>query len=68
MAEVYEQKLGQPEEAIAAYREVLSLDPASALALTALDALFTRQSGGKSSPTTSRRSCGSPRKRSSSST
>jgi hypothetical protein len=57
------EKLGQPDEAIAAYREVLSLDPASAVALTALDALFTAQSGGKSSPTTSRRSCGSPRKR-----
>lgn len=44
MAEVYEQKLGQPEQAIAAYREVLGLDESSLVALTALDGLFTRQS------------------------
>lgn len=44
MAEVYEQKLGQPEQAIAAYREVLSMDETSHVALTALDGLFTRQS------------------------
>ncbi|HSN99926.1 MAG TPA: tetratricopeptide repeat protein, partial [Candidatus Nanopelagicales bacterium] len=43
MAEVYDQRLGQPEEAIAAYREVLSENPASLLALTALDSLFSRQ-------------------------
>ena len=43
MAEVYEQKLGQPEEAIAAYREVLTLDNTSLVALTALDGLFRRQ-------------------------
>ena len=43
MAEVYEQKLGKPEDAIAAYREVLSLDETSQVALTALDGLFTRQ-------------------------
>lgn len=44
MAQVYEEKLGKPAEAIAAYREVLALDPASTVALTALDGLFTRQS------------------------
>jgi tetratricopeptide (TPR) repeat protein len=44
MAEVYENKLGKPEDAIAAYREVLGLDPTSNVALTALDGLFTRQS------------------------
>jgi tetratricopeptide (TPR) repeat protein len=44
MAEVYEQKLGKPEDAIAAYREVLSLDETSRVALVALDGLFTRQS------------------------
>lgn len=43
MAQVYEEKLGRPEEAIAAYREVLSLDETSQVALMALDALFTRQ-------------------------
>lgn len=44
MAEVYESRLGRPDEAIAAYREVLSLDDTSKVALTALDGLFTRQS------------------------
>jgi len=44
MAEVYENKLGRPDEAIAAYREVLSFDDTSKVALTALDGLFTRQS------------------------
>lgn len=44
MAQVYEERLGQPEEAIGAYREVLALDPASQVALRALDGLFTRQS------------------------
>jgi tetratricopeptide (TPR) repeat protein len=44
MAEVYESKLQKPEDAIAAYREVLSLDGTSNVALTALDGLFTRQS------------------------
>ncbi len=44
MAQVYEEKLGKPDEAIAAYREVLALDPTSQVALGALDALFTRQS------------------------
>ncbi len=43
MAQVYEEKLGKPKEAILAYREVLSLDPTSQVALTALDGLFTRR-------------------------
>ncbi len=43
MAEVYEERLGRPDDAIAAYREVLALDPASQVALVALDGLFTRQ-------------------------
>ncbi|AKT41625.1 tetratricopeptide repeat protein [Chondromyces crocatus] len=43
LAEVYDQRLGQPEEAIAAYREVLTQDPASLAALTSLDSLFLRQ-------------------------
>ncbi|RYZ68640.1 MAG: tetratricopeptide repeat protein [Proteobacteria bacterium] len=43
MAAVYEVQLGQPEQAIAAYREVLASDEASTPALEALDALFTRQ-------------------------
>jgi tetratricopeptide (TPR) repeat protein len=44
MAEVYETRLHKPEDAIAAYREVLGLDGTSSVALTALDGLFTRQS------------------------
>ena len=43
MAQVYEEKLGKPDEAIAAYREVLALDPTSHVALNALDGLFTRR-------------------------
>ncbi len=43
MALVYEEKLGKPDEAIAAYREVLALDPTSQVALNALDGLFTRR-------------------------
>jgi tetratricopeptide (TPR) repeat protein len=43
MAEVYEEKLGSPEDAIAAYQEVLALDESSQVALSALDALYTRQ-------------------------
>lgn len=42
MASTYDEKLGKPDEAIAAYREVLALDPTSQLALSALDALLTR--------------------------
>jgi tetratricopeptide (TPR) repeat protein len=44
MAQVYEEKLGKPDDAILAYREVLALDPTSRVALDALDALFTRRS------------------------
>ncbi len=43
MAQVYEERLGKPEDAIAAYREVLGIDETSQVALVALDALFTRQ-------------------------
>jgi tetratricopeptide (TPR) repeat protein len=43
MAQVYETRLGRPEDAIAAYQEVLALDETSQVALVALDALFTRQ-------------------------
>ncbi|MEO7037108.1 MAG: tetratricopeptide repeat protein [Polyangiaceae bacterium] len=43
MAQVYEEKLGKPDEAIAAYREVLAIDPTSQVALNALDGLFTRR-------------------------
>jgi tetratricopeptide (TPR) repeat protein len=43
MAQVYEEKLGKPDEAIQAYREVLAIDPTSRVALDALDALFTRR-------------------------
>ncbi|MBK6694169.1 MAG: tetratricopeptide repeat protein [Myxococcales bacterium] len=42
-AEIYDQKLAKPDEAIAAYKKVLELDAASLRALQALDALFTRQ-------------------------
>jgi len=43
MAEVYEERLGSPEDAILAYKEVLALDDTSQVALAALDALYTRQ-------------------------
>jgi tetratricopeptide (TPR) repeat protein len=43
MAQVYEERLGKPDDAIAAYREVLALDPTSQVALNALDGLFTRR-------------------------
>lgn len=43
MAQVYEERLGKPQEAIAAYREVLALEPLSRTALGALDGLFSRQ-------------------------
>src|SRR5262249_8882395 len=42
MAEVYEVRLGKPDDAIAAYREVLGFDEQSTVALTALDGLFQR--------------------------
>jgi golgin subfamily B member 1 len=43
MAEVYEEKLKSPDDAISAYKEVLALDDTSMVALTALDGLYTRQ-------------------------
>lgn len=43
MAQVFDERLGQPEESIAAYSEVLSFDDTSATALAALDDLFSRQ-------------------------
>lgn len=43
MAEVYEERLEKVDEAIAAYREILALDPTSRLALGALDGLLSRQ-------------------------
>ncbi|MGO9714610.1 MAG: tetratricopeptide repeat protein [Polyangiaceae bacterium] len=43
IARIYDEKLGSLTDAVAAYRKVLELDPASSRALTALDALFTRQ-------------------------
>ena len=39
----WKRKLNRPGEAIAAYREVLSIDPGNPNALLALDGLFTRQ-------------------------
>ena len=57
MAHVYEEKLGRPDDAIAAYSEVLALDPTSQVALAALDgALHAPGACGASSPRTSRRS------------
>jgi tetratricopeptide (TPR) repeat protein len=43
MAGIYDQALGQPGDAVVCYRKVLELDPTSITALSALDALFTRQ-------------------------
>jgi tetratricopeptide (TPR) repeat protein len=43
MAQICDEKLGRPEDAVAAYKKVLELDPASSRALRALDDLFTRQ-------------------------
>ncbi|HSY23159.1 MAG TPA: tetratricopeptide repeat protein, partial [Polyangiaceae bacterium] len=43
MAQIYDERLGRPEDAVAAYKKVLELDPASAAALRALDDLFTSQ-------------------------
>ena len=40
---MFDERLEQPEEAIAAYSEVLSFDDSSMMALKALDSLFTRQ-------------------------
>jgi tetratricopeptide (TPR) repeat protein len=43
MASIYDERLGRPEDAVAAYQKVLELDPTSERALRALDDLFTRQ-------------------------
>jgi golgin subfamily B member 1 len=43
MASIYEEKLGKPDEAIASYRDVLTIDPTSQVALSALDGLYRRQ-------------------------
>ncbi len=43
MAETYDHRLGRPDDAVASYQKVLEVDPASMSALTALDAIFTRQ-------------------------
>lgn len=43
MASIYDERLGRPEDAVAAYQKVLEIDPTSELALRSLDNLFTRQ-------------------------
>ncbi|MFT3922541.1 MAG: hypothetical protein QM778_08405 [Myxococcales bacterium] len=43
MAEVHREKLGEAQEAIARYREILEIDPASARSLSALDELYEGQ-------------------------
>ncbi len=43
IAEIHDQQLSQPDEAVAAYRKVLEVDPSSQRALSALDQLFSRQ-------------------------
>jgi tetratricopeptide (TPR) repeat protein len=43
MAEVHREKLNEPSEAIARYREILEVDPASQRALSALDGLYESQ-------------------------
>ena len=43
IAQIYDVRLGRPEDAVAAYKKVLELDPGSERALKALDDLFTRQ-------------------------
>ncbi|HXR11899.1 MAG TPA: tetratricopeptide repeat protein, partial [Gaiellaceae bacterium] len=43
MAETYDQRLGRLDDAVASYQKVLEVDPTSQRALTALDAIFTRQ-------------------------
>ncbi len=42
-ANIYDEKLQNPTEAVSSYRKVLDLDPANTRALGALDALFVRQ-------------------------
>jgi len=43
MARIYDEQLGRPDDAVSSYRRVLESDPANTTALSALDALFTRQ-------------------------
>ena len=43
MAEMYDQRLGKLDDAVASYQKVLEVDPSSQRALIALDAIFTRQ-------------------------
>ncbi len=43
MAQIYDERLRRPEDAVAAYQKVLELEPGSERALRALDDLFTRQ-------------------------
>ncbi|MET0339682.1 MAG: tetratricopeptide repeat protein [Polyangiales bacterium] len=43
MADVHREKLGEAQEAIARYREILEIDPASPRALAALDQLYELQ-------------------------
>ncbi len=42
MAEVLERQLGRPDDAVAAYQEILTQIPTSSRALSALDALFSK--------------------------
>ncbi len=42
-AQIYDERLGRPEDAVEAYKKVLELEPGSDRALRALDDLFTRQ-------------------------
>jgi len=43
MAATYDERLARPGDAVASWRKVLEIDSASSAALSALDALFTRQ-------------------------
>jgi tetratricopeptide (TPR) repeat protein len=43
MANIYDERLGRPEDAVGAYKKVLEIDPSAERALRALDDLFTRQ-------------------------
>lgn len=43
VADIHEQMLGEPTQAISIYREILELDPTSRTALTSLDRLFEKQ-------------------------
>jgi tetratricopeptide (TPR) repeat protein len=43
MAQIYDERLERPDDAVAAYKKVLEIDPGSERALKALDDLFVRQ-------------------------